>query len=153
MPLQDGTGFTMDDIQDGPAAQWIITQASVEARLALDQRSIRIDAQRHDATNAVRQEGRIEGAAEHTMHPQTVAGTVVPKPETISQAPKLTQSEPAALTATARGAINEPNTSHPSIRRRRLKTRPSDPSDRPHFRTLSTRQSTRQFGELKDARF
>lgn len=76
--LRDSPGFTMDDIPDGPTAQRVITQAGVDARLSLEQRSIRIEAQRHDATNTVRQEVRLDSNAGHVVLPQTIAGTVLP---------------------------------------------------------------------------
>jgi hypothetical protein len=91
--LQDRTSFTMDDIPDGPAAQRIITKAGVDARLSLEQRSISIEAQRHDATNTVRQEVRVESSSGLTVHPQTVAGTVVHQQGVGSTLP-LAASEP-----------------------------------------------------------
>jgi hypothetical protein len=98
--LQDGTAFTMDDIRDGPLAQRTITKAGVDARLALEQRSIHIDAQRHDATNTVRQEVRVDSSDGHTIRPQTVAGLVVPQQESTSPAALAgSETEPAALAA------------------------------------------------------
>lgn len=95
---QNGITFTLDDIPDGPAAQRIITKAGVDARLALEQRSIRIDAQRHDVTNTVRQEIKVESSAAHTIQPQTVAGIVVPRDEaTPSLDTASADSEPAAV--------------------------------------------------------
>lgn len=98
--LQDRTAFTMDDIPDGPAAQRIITKAGVDARLTLEQRSISIDAQRHDATNTLRQEVQIESNAGLGIHPQTVAGTVIPQQGVGSAIPvAASDSQPAALAA------------------------------------------------------
>jgi hypothetical protein len=98
--LQDRTTFTLDDIPDGPAAQRIITKAGVDARLALEQRSINIDAQRHDATNTVRQEVRIDSHPGLTVHPQTVAGTVIRQQEVASAIPMAaSEPRPAGLTA------------------------------------------------------
>lgn len=99
---QNGIMFTLDDIPDGPAAQRIITKAGVDARLALEQRSIRIEAQRHDVTNTVRQEIKVESSAGRTIQPQTVAGVVVPRAEsTPSLSTVDSESERAALAAAA----------------------------------------------------
>ncbi|WP_456846064.1 SHOCT domain-containing protein [Cellulomonas sp. P5_C6] len=47
---------TMDDIRDGNEAQRVINATARDARLALEHRSIHIDALRHQATNTIRRE-------------------------------------------------------------------------------------------------
>jgi hypothetical protein len=124
---QNGIVFTMDDIPDGPAAQRIITKAGVDARLALEQRSIRIDAQRHDVTNTVRQEVRVESSTGHTIQPQTVAGTVIPSPGDQPTPFVASGPEPAELPAGGTGS-------------------PTGASDAPDYIT-----QLRELGKLRDA--
>lgn len=98
--MHNRAAFTMDDIPDGPTAQHVITRAAVDARLALEQRAIRIDGQRHEATNTVRQEIRIDTDSRHVVHPQTIAGTVVPGPERPQPLEPPSESPMALPTAT-----------------------------------------------------
>ena len=69
---------TLEDIRDGAEAQRVINETARDARLALEHRSIQIDALRHQATNTVRKEISYEHA-----------GTSVPAP-----AARLAQAAP-----------------------------------------------------------